>query len=146
MHCNDYKSASEKLQVVSSVSEQYGLHFPFYQQKVVACICLTQSWNYTLGGFSTTANYAGSSYMKYRSPAPLKMNVYTSVHFFICRFVSAVGIYEDRLSISLWLYSALLGPGRFFSFFIFYTVCMTPWKGDQPVARPLPAHRTAQTE
>jgi hypothetical protein len=34
----------------------------------------------------------------------------------------------------------LLGLGRFFSFLIFYTVCRVPWTGDQPVARPLPAH------
>jgi hypothetical protein len=27
-----------------------------------------------------------------------------------------------------------------------YTVGRTPWTGDQPVARPLPAHRTAQTQ
>jgi hypothetical protein len=45
--------------------------------------------------------------------------------------------------IYLWLYSALLDLGRFFSFLIFYTVSTTPWTGDQPVVRPLPAHRTA---
>jgi hypothetical protein len=28
----------------------------------------------------------------------------------------------------------------------FYTICRTPWTGDQPVARPLPAHRTPQTQ
>jgi hypothetical protein len=28
----------------------------------------------------------------------------------------------------------------------FYTVGRTPWTEDQPVARPLPAHRTAQTQ
>jgi hypothetical protein len=28
----------------------------------------------------------------------------------------------------------------------FYTVGRTPWTGDQPVARPLPAHRTVQTQ
>jgi hypothetical protein len=28
----------------------------------------------------------------------------------------------------------------------FYTDSMTPWTGDQPVARPLPTHRTAQTQ
>jgi hypothetical protein len=31
--------------------------------------------------------------------------------------------------------------GHFFSFLILYTVGRTPWTGDQPVARPLPAHR-----
>jgi hypothetical protein len=35
---------------------------------------------------------------------------------------------------------------RFLSFFIFYTVGRNPWTGDQPVARPLPAHRRAQTQ
>jgi hypothetical protein len=44
-----------------------------------------------------------------------------------------------------WLYSTLLGPYRFFSFVILYTVGRTPWRGDQPVARPLVIHRTAQT-
>jgi hypothetical protein len=32
----------------------------------------------------------------------------------------------------LWLYSPLLGLGRFFSVLIFYTVGRTPWTGDQP--------------
>jgi hypothetical protein len=50
------------------------------------------------------------------------------------------------LLIYLWLYSPLLGLGRFFSFLIFYTVGRAPWTGDQPTARPLPAHRTAQTQ
>jgi hypothetical protein len=49
----------------------------------------------------------------------------------------------------LWLYSPLLGFGRFFFFFsflIFYTVSRTPWTGYQPVARLLPTHRTAETQ
>jgi hypothetical protein len=49
-------------------------------------------------------------------------------------------------SIYLWLYSPLLDFGRFFNFLIFYTVGRTPSTGDQPVARPLSAHRTAQTQ
>jgi hypothetical protein len=40
----------------------------------------------------------------------------------------------------------LLDLGRFFSFVILYTVHTTPWTGDQPVARPLPTHRTTQTQ
>jgi hypothetical protein len=35
-----------------------------------------------------------------------------------------------------------VGLGHFFSFFILYTVGRTPLTGDQPVARPLPTHRT----
>jgi hypothetical protein len=39
-----------------------------------------------------------------------------------------------------------LGLDHFFSFFILYTAGRIPWTGDQPVARPLPAHRTTQTQ
>jgi hypothetical protein len=46
----------------------------------------------------------------------------------------------------LWLYSPFSGLGSFFNFLIFYTVNRTSWTGDQSVARPLPAHRTAQTQ
>jgi hypothetical protein len=51
-----------------------------------------------------------------------------------------------KIYIYLWLYSPLLDLERFFGFMIFYTVGRTPWTGDQPIARPLPAHRTAQTK
>jgi hypothetical protein len=53
--------------------------------------------------------------------------------------------YIILLVLLLWLYSHSLGLGRFFSFLILYTVGWTPWTGDQPVARPLPTHRTAET-
>jgi hypothetical protein len=53
--------------------------------------------------------------------------------------------YNISLSLSLWLYSPL-DPGRLFSFLILYTDCRTSWTSDQPVARPLPTHRTAQTQ
>jgi hypothetical protein len=49
-------------------------------------------------------------------------------------------------TILLWPYSPLLGPGRFFTFLILYTVGRTPQTGDQPVIRPLPTHRTTQTQ
>jgi hypothetical protein len=54
----------------------------------------------------------------------------------------AVMAYYIYLFIHQWLYGPLLGPGRFFSFVILYTVSRTPWTGDLPVARPLPTHRT----
>jgi hypothetical protein len=43
-------------------------------------------------------------------------------------------------------HSPLLDPGRFSSFVIRYTFGRTPWMRDQPVARPLPTYRTAQTQ
>jgi hypothetical protein len=45
----------------------------------------------------------------------------------------------------LWLCSPL-DFGRFFGFLILYTVGRTPWRGDQPVERPLPTHKTTQTQ
>jgi hypothetical protein len=44
------------------------------------------------------------------------------------------------------LYSPLLCLRRFFTVVILHTVSMTPLTGDQPVARPLRTHRTAQTQ
>jgi hypothetical protein len=40
----------------------------------------------------------------------------------------------------------LLDLGRFFNFLVLYIIGMPPWTGDQPVARPLPTHRTKQTQ
>jgi hypothetical protein len=48
--------------------------------------------------------------------------------------------------LSVCFYNPLLGLVRFFSFLVFYTVSSTPWTGDQPITRPLPAHRTTQTK
>jgi hypothetical protein len=53
---------------------------------------------------------------------------------------------RQLLLLLLWIYSPLLGPGRFFSFLVLYTVGRTTWTGDRPVARPLPTHRTTQTQ
>jgi hypothetical protein len=50
------------------------------------------------------------------------------------------------LSVYLWFYSLLLNLGRSFSFLTFYRDDRTPWTGDQPVARPLPTHRTTQKQ
>jgi hypothetical protein len=58
-----------------------------------------------------------------------------------------VGIVADQYTcISLWLYSLLLDLGRSFTFLILNTVGRTTWTGDQPVIRPLPTHRTTQTQ
>jgi hypothetical protein len=39
-----------------------------------------------------------------------------------------------------------VGPWPLFQFLNLYTVGGTPWTGDQPVAGPLPTHRTAKTQ
>jgi hypothetical protein len=40
----------------------------------------------------------------------------------------------------------MLGLGLFIISLILYTVGRTLWTGNQPVARPLPTHRTTQTQ
>jgi hypothetical protein len=45
-----------------------------------------------------------------------------------------------------WIYSALLGPGLFFSFVIIFTHGRIPWTSDQPVSRPLPTDKTTRTQ
>jgi hypothetical protein len=46
----------------------------------------------------------------------------------------------------LCLYSSFLGLRHFFSFLSLYTVGRAPWTVYQPVTRPLPTHRTTQTQ
>jgi hypothetical protein len=58
---------------------------------------------------------------------------------------SVTVLYTLSLSLSLWLYSPL-DLSLFFSFLILYRVGMTPWTGDQPIARLLPTHRATQTQ
>jgi hypothetical protein len=50
-----------------------------------------------------------------------------------------------RLSIYLWVYSPC-GSWPPFQFLNLYTFGRTPWTGDQPVAKPLLAQRTTQTQ
>jgi hypothetical protein len=45
-----------------------------------------------------------------------------------------------------WLYILFWTLAAFFAFIIRHTVGKTPWTGDQPVTRPLPTHRTTQTQ
>jgi hypothetical protein len=42
--------------------------------------------------------------------------------------------------------TAPVGPGLFFQFHDHFTDGGTPWMSDQLVARPLPKHRTTQTQ
>jgi hypothetical protein len=42
--------------------------------------------------------------------------------------------------------TSLVNLGRVFSFLIIYTVDGTPWTEEQPTVRPLPTHRTTQTQ
>jgi hypothetical protein len=69
----------------------------------------------------------------------IKFGEYLSIYLSVCLSVC--------LPIYPWLYSPFLELGRFFSFVIFFHIVgETPWTGDQPVARPLPTHNTAQTQ
>jgi hypothetical protein len=49
-------------------------------------------------------------------------------------------VFNDPLLLS-WLYGSLLVFDHFSVFLNLFTVCSTPWTGDQPASRPLPTHR-----
>jgi hypothetical protein len=57
--------------------------------------------------------------------------------------VTRWGYKTNYLSMAL---QAFVGPLSLCSFLILYTISRTPWTGDQPVATPLPTHRTTQTQ
>jgi hypothetical protein len=53
---------------------------------------------------------------------------------------------KHRNTFSHWLYSPLGPWPLIFQFHDHFTDGRTPWTSDQPVARPLPKHRTTQTQ
>jgi hypothetical protein len=78
---------------------------------------------------------ASSLYLCLSVCLSIYLPIYLSIYLSVC-----ISIY---LSVAL---EPLLVLGRFFSSLILYTVCRTPWTGDQPVERPQPTHRTTQTQ
>jgi hypothetical protein len=73
------------------------------------------------------------------------LSIYLSIYLSVCLSVWHLSIYLSIYEYQ-WLYSPLLDLGRFFKLLILCTICRAPWTVDQPVASPLPAHRTAQTQ
>jgi hypothetical protein len=59
---------------------------------------------------------------------------------------SASNMKQYSCCCSLWSIGHPWNASTHFSFLILYTVGRTPWTSDQPVARPLPKHRTTQTQ
>jgi hypothetical protein len=59
-------------------------------------------------------------------------SIYLSIYLSVCLSVC--------LSIYVSMTRSPCGPWPLFQFLNPYTVGRTPWKGDQPVARPLPTH------
>jgi hypothetical protein len=58
---------------------------------------------------------------------------------------TGVVVHCSRLELSMTLH-LFVGLWPLFQFLDFYIVGSTPWAGNQPVARPLPAHRTTQPQ
>jgi hypothetical protein len=78
---------------------------------------------------------------------PYNIFAYCSICRVDCKFVRKK-IYQmvSVVTFFIRLYSPFVGPWPLFSVvLILYTVGRTPWTGDQPVARPLPTHRTTRT-
>jgi hypothetical protein len=78
----------------------------------------------------------------YLSLVTICLSVYLCINQSVVAAVpSGVSLSPLRIIISICGSTALLlNFGSYFSFLSFYTVGRTPWTGDQPVARPLPAH------
>jgi hypothetical protein len=83
------------------------------------------------------------------------LHIHTYIH--TCAYISFICLLNTYCTIKAYLMSQfillfslfLYNPlhfGRFFRFLFLYTDCRTPWTGDQPVVRPLPTHRTTQTQ
>jgi hypothetical protein len=73
------------------------------------------------------------------------LSIHPSTHLSIHLFIHP----SIHLSKYLSVYGStvlLFDLGRSINFVILYPVGRTPWTGDQPVTRPLPTHRTTQTE
>jgi hypothetical protein len=106
-----------------------------FKCKLFACKIIILCHIFSLNNvFSVTFKYTGFCYIFNILRNPRKRNYILQI---IVNFHSVIHI---------WLYSPLLGPAAFFRFVILYKFGRTPWTGDQPVARSLPTHRTAQTQ
>jgi hypothetical protein len=81
----------------------------------------------------------------YSSDISIYLPVYLSLHLSIFQSICLSVYLSVCLSTYLWFHSPC-GPWPLFQFLDLCTVRRTPWTGDQPVARPLPTHRIAQTQ
>jgi hypothetical protein len=96
-------------------------------------------------GWQTQNTWCKSaSYMKFWSLLSPASEIIVRIHPVI--YNSSVNALLLLLLLLLLLYGLFWGLGRLFRFFILYTVGRTHLTRDQPVARPLPTHRTTQTQ
>jgi hypothetical protein len=102
------------------------------------------NWNVRRLGWDT--NRVLFQYKIYRYATPLGLSV-IPFRYVVSVWDSAELFVSTKVvtTLSLWLYNHL-DLGLFLCFLILYTVGSTPWTGDQHIARPLPTHRTAQTQ
>jgi hypothetical protein len=76
---------------------------------------------------------------------PSILNLGTSIHKTDRQIDRQTDCLSPHPPTYLWLYSSC-GPWPLFQFLNLYTLSRTPWTDYQPVARPLPWHRTTQTQ
>jgi hypothetical protein len=82
-----------------------------------------------------------------KSNAPTPQNTWLRHQYAWSPLTISYSKFARTATLSIYLSTALLlDLGRIFIFLIFYTVGKPPWTADQPVARPLPVHRTEQTQ
>jgi hypothetical protein len=103
------------------------------KQATIFCYCLDNRNDSPL--------WNGSSWLRFEV---MYVHKTSSIwNFFIINSLFYIFMYLSVcLSMAL---QPFVGPWPLYSVLIFYTVAKTLWTGDQPIARPLPAHRTTQT-
>jgi hypothetical protein len=81
--------------------------------------------------------------------AKAKKRIYLFIAVIYIVYFSVLSVIQNTsIYLSIYLSMALqpFGPWPLFQFLNLYTAARTPWTGDQPIAKPLTAHRAAQTQ
>jgi hypothetical protein len=73
-------------------------------------------------------------------------STYVSIFMKYSFYIRDMVVYLRTLLYIQWLFQPIQGPGLLFSSLIIFHSGRTAWASDQLVARPLPKHRTTQTQ
>jgi hypothetical protein len=102
---------------------------------------------HTTGGFARRHRHSRPAPQRWEQSLPMSCSVlHSASHMALTATRRKANGMHYVHNIQSFINCPLLGPGRCFTFVILYTVGRTPWKGDQPVARPRYTHRTAPTQ
>jgi hypothetical protein len=136
------------LRSIGSSTNRYDacLYWLQWQQLHKACFYAFFAWSVQIEGNEDRSHISGWIF-----PSPKLTDVFQYVlywgHNKSCYVTFNFNLCLSNVTFFFrWLFQAIQGPCLLFSFAnFFYTDGRTPWKSDQLVAKPLPKHRTTQT-